>query len=79
MNTRNLYIVPESVSNRCSANRTGRSRVISCYSCDIGIEGYYYAITIRMMDRVRYSSMTWKVIPSMLIKVAKVPVCGSCG
>jgi hypothetical protein len=25
------------ISNRCSANRTGRSRVISCHSRDIGI------------------------------------------
>jgi hypothetical protein len=38
MNTRNLCIMPESVSNRCSANRTGRSQVISCHSCDIGVE-----------------------------------------
>jgi hypothetical protein len=38
MNPRNLCIVPESISNRCSANRTGRSRVISCHSCDIGVE-----------------------------------------
>jgi hypothetical protein len=30
-------IVPESLSDRCSANRTGRSRVISCHSRDIGI------------------------------------------
>jgi hypothetical protein len=38
MNLRNLCIVPESLSNRCSANRTGRSRVISYHSRDIGIE-----------------------------------------
>jgi hypothetical protein len=38
MDTRNLCIVPESISNRCFANRTGRSRVISCHSRDIGIE-----------------------------------------
>jgi hypothetical protein len=38
MNPRNLCIVPESLSNRCSANRTGRSRVISCHSRDIGVE-----------------------------------------
>jgi hypothetical protein len=31
-------IVPESLSNRCSANRTGRSRVISCHSRDIGVQ-----------------------------------------
>jgi hypothetical protein len=38
MNPRNLCSVPESLSTRCSANRTGRSRVISCHSCDIGVE-----------------------------------------
>jgi hypothetical protein len=30
--------MPESLSNRCSANRTGRSRVISGHSRDIGVE-----------------------------------------
>jgi hypothetical protein len=38
MNPRNLCIVPESLSHGCSANRTGRSRVISCHSRDIGVE-----------------------------------------
>jgi hypothetical protein len=38
MDTRNLCIVPESESNRCSVNRTGRSQVISCHSRDIGIK-----------------------------------------
>jgi hypothetical protein len=38
MDPRNVCIVPESLSNRCSANRTGRSRVISCQSRDIGVE-----------------------------------------
>jgi hypothetical protein len=38
MNPRNLCIVPESLLNRCSAKRTGRSRVISYHSCDIGIK-----------------------------------------
>jgi hypothetical protein len=28
---------PESLSDRCSANRTGKSRVISCHSRDIGV------------------------------------------
>jgi hypothetical protein len=32
-----------------------------------------------MMDGVLCSIMTWKVIPSILIKVDKVAVCGSCG
>jgi hypothetical protein len=38
MNPSNLCIEPESLSNRRFANRTGRSRVISCHSRDIGIE-----------------------------------------
>jgi hypothetical protein len=38
MNPMNLCIVPESLLNRCSANRTGRSRVISCHLRDIGVE-----------------------------------------
>jgi hypothetical protein len=37
LNRRNLFIVPESLSLRCSANRTGRSRVISCHSRDIRV------------------------------------------
>jgi hypothetical protein len=37
MNPRNLCIVPESISSRCSTNRTGRSRVISYHSRDIGV------------------------------------------
>jgi hypothetical protein len=38
MNPRNLCIVPESLSHRCSANMTGRSRVISYHSRNIGVE-----------------------------------------
>jgi hypothetical protein len=32
-----------------------------------------------MMDGVMCGIMTWKVTPSVLIKVDKVVVCGSCG
>jgi hypothetical protein len=38
MDPKNLCIVPESLSTRCLANRTGKSRVISCHSRDIGVE-----------------------------------------
>jgi hypothetical protein len=38
MNPRNLCVVPESLSHRCSANRTGRSQVIFYHSRDLGIE-----------------------------------------
>jgi hypothetical protein len=40
---------------------------------------YYFAITIRMMDRVMCSIMTWRFTLSVLIKVDKVAVCGSGG
>jgi hypothetical protein len=33
---------PESLPGRCSANRTGRSRVISCHSRDIGVACLHY-------------------------------------
>jgi hypothetical protein len=42
INPRNVCIVPESLSNRRSANRTGRSRVISCHSRDIGVECLFF-------------------------------------
>jgi hypothetical protein len=38
MDPRNLCIVSESLSNRYSANRIGRSRMISCHSRNIGVE-----------------------------------------
>jgi hypothetical protein len=42
MNPSNPCIEPESLSNRCFANRTGRSRVISYHSRDIGVEYLLY-------------------------------------
>jgi hypothetical protein len=47
MNPRNHCTVPESLSHRCSANRTGRSRVISCHSRDIGVETLYLLLNKR--------------------------------
>jgi hypothetical protein len=39
MKLRNLCnVFFESLPNRCSGNRTGRSRVISCHSRDIGVD-----------------------------------------
>jgi hypothetical protein len=37
INPRNQCIALEVISTRCSANRAGRSRVISCHSRDIGV------------------------------------------
>jgi hypothetical protein len=79
MNSRNLCIVYESLSNRCSANRTGRSRVISYHSRDLGVECLLFCNHYKDDGRghVRYHDL--KVTPSVLIKVDKVAVCGSCG
>jgi hypothetical protein len=79
MNPRNLCIVPESLLNRCSANRTGRSRVISCHSRDIGVECLLFCNHYKDDGRGMCSIMTWKFTPSMLIKVDKVTVYGSGG
>jgi hypothetical protein len=38
MKPRKLCNVSESLSIKCSANMTGRSRVISCHSRDIGVD-----------------------------------------
>jgi hypothetical protein len=62
----------ESISARCSANRTGRSRVISCHSRDIGVEC--------LLSCNHYKDHGgWKFTPSVLIKVDKIAVCGSGG
>jgi hypothetical protein len=79
MNLRNNCIVSESLSNRCSANRTGRSRVISCHSRDIGVECLLLCNHYKDDGRGHVQYHDWKVTPSMLIKVDKVAVCGSCG
>jgi hypothetical protein len=71
--------VPESLSNRCFANRTGRSRVISCHSRDIGVECLLFCSHYKDHGQVMRSNMTWKFTPSVLIKVDKVAVCGSGG
>jgi hypothetical protein len=78
MNPRNLCIVPESLSYRCSANRTGRSRVIFCHSRDIGVECLLFCSHYKDHGR-DHVIMTRKVTPSVLIKVDKVAVCGSGG
>jgi hypothetical protein len=79
MSPRNLCIVPESLSNRCSPNRTGRSRVISCHSRDIGVECLLFCNHYKDDGRGHVQYHDLKGSPSMLIKVDMVTVCGSCG
>jgi hypothetical protein len=58
-------------------NRTGRSRVISCHSRDIGIECLLFCNHYKDngQGHVRYHDL--EVYPIYLIKVDKVTVCGS--
>jgi hypothetical protein len=79
MKPRNLCNVSESLPSRCSANRTGRSRVISCHSRDIGVDCLLFCNHYKDDGRGHVRIMTREVTPSMLIKVDKVEVCGSCG
>jgi hypothetical protein len=79
MKLRNLYNVSEFLPNRCSAIRTGRSRVIACHSRDIGVDCLLFRNHYKDHGRVMCGIMTWKVTPPVLIKVDKVAVCGSCG
>jgi hypothetical protein len=53
--------------------------VISCHSRDIGIECLLFCNHYKDDRRGHVRFMTWKDTPSVLIKVDKVVVCGSCG
>jgi hypothetical protein len=79
MSPRNLCIVPEYLSNRCSANGTGKSRVISCHSRDIGVECLLFCNHYKDDGRGHVQYQDLKGSPSVLIKVDKIAVCGSCG
>jgi hypothetical protein len=67
MKPRNLCNVSESLSSRCSANRTGRSRVISCHSRDIGVDCLLFCNHYKDhgRDYVQYHDLEWYL--SMLI------------
>jgi hypothetical protein len=61
MKPRNLCNVSESLSSRCSANRTDRSRVISCHSRDIGVDCLliYNHYKDHSGDYVQYHDLEW--------------------
>jgi hypothetical protein len=79
MDTRNLCIVPESLSDRCFTNRNGRSRVISCHSRDIGVECLLFCNHYKDDGRGHVQYHDLEDYPSVLIKVDKVAVCASGG
>jgi hypothetical protein len=75
MKHRNLCNVFESLSSRCSANRTGRSRVISCHSRDIGADCLLF--TNHYKDHgwgyVQYHDLEW--YPVCVGQFDKAAVC----
>jgi hypothetical protein len=79
MKPRNLCNVFESLSSRYFANRTGRSRVISCHSHDIGVDYLLFCNHYKDHERgyVQYHDMEW--YPVCVDKFDKATVCGSGG
>jgi hypothetical protein len=71
MKPRNLCNVSKSLWRKCSTNRTGRSRVISCHSHDIGADYLLSANTIRITDGVMCSIMAWNGTRSVLINLIR--------
>jgi hypothetical protein len=61
MKLRNLCNVFESLSSRYPANRTGRSRVISCHSRDIGVDCLLFCTHYKDRGRgyVQYHGLKW--------------------
>jgi hypothetical protein len=79
MNPRNQCTVPESLSHRCSANRTGRSRVICCHSRDIGVACLQFCNHYKDDGQGHVLYHDLKIYPVCFDKGVKVEVCGSCG
>jgi hypothetical protein len=70
---------PESLSDRCFANRTGRSRVISCHSRDIGVACLHFCNHYKDdgQGHVLYHGL--RFYPVCFDKSLKVGMCGSGG
>jgi hypothetical protein len=70
---------PESLSDRCSANRTGRSRVISCHSRDIGIACLHLCNHYKDDGQGHVLYHDLEVYPVCFDKSFKAEMCGSGG
>jgi hypothetical protein len=79
MKPRNLCNVSESLSSRCSANRTGRSRVISYHSCNIGVDFLPFCNHYKDHGRgyMQYHDLEWYLV--CVDQFDKATVCGSGG
>jgi hypothetical protein len=74
MKLRNLCNVSKSWMSTCSANKTGRSRVISCHSRDIGVDCLLFCNHCKdhKWNYVEYHDLEW--YPSVLINLIR-PQC----
>jgi hypothetical protein len=70
---------PESLSDSCSANRTGRSRVISCHSRDIGVACLHSCNHYKDDGQGHVLYHDLEVYPVCFDKSFKVEMCGSGG
>jgi hypothetical protein len=79
MKPRNLYNVSESLSSRCFGNRTGKSRVISYHSRDLGVDCLLFCNHYKdhRWGYVQYHDMGW--YPVCVDQFDKAAVCGSGG
>jgi hypothetical protein len=79
MKPRNLCNFSKSLSSRCSANRIGRSRVISCHSRDIGVDCLLFCNHYKDhgQGHVQYYDLEW--YPACVDQFDKAAVCGSSG
>jgi hypothetical protein len=79
MKPRNLCNISMSLSRKCSANRTGRSRVISYHSRDIGVDCLLFCNHYKDhgWGYVQYHGLEW--YPVYVDQFDKAAVCGSGG
>jgi hypothetical protein len=79
MKPRNLYNVSKSLSSRCFANRTSKSRVISYHSRDIGVDCLLFCNHYKDhgWGYVQYHDLEW--YPLYVDQFDKAAVCGSGG
>jgi hypothetical protein len=77
MKPRNLCNISESLSSRCFANRTGKSRGISCHSRDIGVDCLLFCNHYKDhgWGYVQYHDMEW--YPVCVDQFDKAAVYGS--
>jgi hypothetical protein len=70
---------PESLSDRCSANKAGGSRVISCHSRDLGVACLQLCNHYKDDGQGHVLCHDLEIYPVCFVKSLKVKMCGSGG